>query len=143
MPRLPCRRARGWRALAALLAAFPMAACDRPAAAPPRTAVPVTHTVGEWTGAGNRTIGINSDSGRFRITWEARDEDPARPGRFRLVVHSAVSGRPIQIITESHGSDRGTADVADDPRAYNLMVDAAAVHWSIRVQEIVAGYEPR
>lgn len=129
--------------LATLLAASATTACDRPAAAPPRAAVPVTRTLGEWTGAGNQTIGIISDSGRFRIAWEARDDDPARPGTFRLAVHSAVSGRPIQLITESRGSDRGTAEVADDPRSYHLMVDAAAVQWSIVVEEIVAGYQSR
>lgn len=143
MWRPPSQRARGWLALAALLIVPASAACDRPAAEPPRTAVPVSRTVGEWTGAGNRTIGIISDSGRFRITWEARDDDAARPGTFRLAVHSAVSGRPIQLITDSRGSDRGTAEVADDPRSYNLMVDAVSVQWSIAVEEIVAGYERR
>jgi hypothetical protein len=87
------------------------------------------------------TIGLVSDSGRLRISWQATNEDAPGTATFRLTVHSAVSGRPIQVVADHQGVGRGTADFADDPRSYNLMVESAHVDWSITVDEIVAGYE--
>ena len=63
-------------------------------------------------------------------------------GSFRLTVHSAVSGRPLQVIADHLGAGGATVDFADDPRPYNLMVDAAGVEWTISVEEIVAGRAP-
>lgn len=100
----------------------------------------MTRPVGSWQGRGNQTIGLVSDSGRLRITWQTRHETESRTGTFRLTVHSAVSGRPIQLVTDHHGEGSGTADFADDPRSYNLMIESANVEWSITVDEIVAGY---
>jgi hypothetical protein len=94
--------------------------------------------MGSWQGTGNSTIGLISDSGRFRITWQTRNEHPAGAGSFRLVVHSAVSGRPIQTIAEHKGEGSGSANVDDDPRHYNLMVDSTSLEWSITVEEVVA-----
>lgn len=91
---------------------------------------------GSWQGTGSRTIGFVSESGRFRITWEARDEHPPAKGSFRLTVHSAVSGRPIEVVADQQGEGRGTADIADDPRPYNFMVESAGAEWSFSVEEI-------
>ncbi len=100
----------------------------------------MTRPVGTWQGRGNQTIGFVSDSGRLRIGWQARNEKPASSGTFRLAVHSAVSGRPIQVVADHRGEGTGTVDFADDPRSYNLMIESANVDWSITVDEIVAGY---
>jgi len=100
----------------------------------------VTRPVGAWQGRGNQTIGLVSDSGRFRITWQALNEKPPRGGTFRLAVHSAVSGRPIEVVADHQGEGNGTVDFADDPRSYNLMIESTNVDWSITVDEIVAGY---
>ena len=102
----------------------------------------MTRQVGSWEGRGNSTIGVVSDSGRFRIHWEARNEQPRGGGTFRLAVHSAVSGRPIQLITEQNGEGSGSADFQDDPRLYNLMIDSANLDWSVSVEETVAAARP-
>ena len=69
----------------------------------------------------------------------ATKEGPTPGGFFRLTVHSAVSGRPLQVIVDHQGAGGATVDFADDPRPYNLMVESAGVEWSIAVEEIVAG----
>ncbi len=72
------------------------------------------------------------------MTWQTRDEHPPGTGTFRLAAHSAVSGRPIQSITDHRGVGGGAADVDDDPRPYNLMIESANVEWIISVEEVVA-----
>jgi hypothetical protein len=109
---------------------------------PPDEHVAVTRPVGSWQGRGNSTIGVNSDTGRFHIAWQARNEHPAGSGTFRLAVHSAVSGRPIQLITDQRGEGSGSADVQDDPRPYNLMIESANLDWSVTVDEVVVATRP-
>ena len=122
----------------ALVSGTLLAACrsERP---PPQT-IAVTRPAGSWQGRGDRTIGFVSESGRFRVQWETRNEHPASEGTFRLTVHSAVSGRPIQEIANHHGPGSGVRKVDDDPRPYNLMVESANVDWLISIEEEVAGY---
>jgi hypothetical protein len=86
------------------------------------------------------TIGFVSESGRFRVQWETRNEHSPSSGSFRLTVHSAVSGRPIQVIADHRGAGSGSARVDDDPRPYNFMIESANVDWSFSVEEVVAGY---
>jgi hypothetical protein len=111
--------------------------CRAPAPPAPRV-VAVTRPGGTWEGTGDRTIGFVSDSGRFRILWEAHAEDRSKGATFRLAVHSAVSGRPIQVAADVHEEGRGTYDFDDDPRPYNFMVESANARWSFSVEEIVA-----
>ena len=99
----------------------------------------VTRSLGQWSGRGSQTIGIISESGRLRVHWQTTRVSPDRAGTFRLALHSAVSGRPIELIADHRGDGAGTAEVADDPRPYNFMVDATDLEWSFSVEEIVAG----
>jgi hypothetical protein len=121
-----------------LLALGVFAGACRPAPTPRRADIAVTRQAGSWQGRGNGTIGIVSDSGRFRIRWEVRNEHPKGSGTFRLAVHSAVSGRPLQVVADQRGEGSGTTDFADDPRPYNFMVDSSNVDWSITVDEVVS-----
>jgi hypothetical protein len=105
--------------------------------------VAVTRPLGTFNGRGDQTIGVVSESGRLHITWETRNEDPPGSGRFRLALHSGVSGRPIELITDERGAGKGTREVADDPRPYNLMVESANLDWSFSVEEIVAAPSAR
>lgn len=114
-----------------------IAACrpSRDAEAP--RLVTVTREAGAWQGTGDSTIGFVSDSGRFRIEWETRNEGPAGAGTFRLTVHSAVSGRPIEVMADHRGVGRGSAEFADAPRVYNFMVESTNLEWSFIVHEVV------
>jgi hypothetical protein len=105
--------------------------------------VAVTRPLGTFHGRGSQTIGVVSESGRLRVSWETRNEQPSGSGTFRLALHSGVSGRPIDLITESRGVGKGVHEVADDPRPYNLMVESTNLDWSFSVEEIVAVPTPR
>ena len=109
---------------------------------PPPSHVAVTRSLGSFAGRGDQTIGVVSESGRLLVRWETRNEHPTGSGTFRLALHSGVSGRPIEVITDERGAGKGTREVADDPRPYNLMVESANLDWSFSVEEIVAAPAP-
>jgi hypothetical protein len=52
-----------------------------------------------------------------------------------VIVHSAVSGRPLVVAVDHHGVGRDTAYVNEDPREFYLVVDSADVDWKIAVDE--------
>jgi hypothetical protein len=112
---------------------------------PPPPLVPVVQQMGTWEGSGSQTLGLVSQSGKFRIRWATRPEpghDPA-VGTFKLTVHSGVSGRPLQEIVDHRGPGAGTFNFEDDPRPFNLMVDSFGLIWSITVDETVLVQEKR
>jgi hypothetical protein len=117
--------------------------CVNAPAPPPPSPVAVTRALGTFEGRGDQTIGVVSESGRLRVSWETRNEHPEGTGTFRLALHSGVSGRPIELITDERGPGKGTREVADDPRPYNLMVESTNLDWSFSVEEIVAAPGPR
>ena len=101
----------------------------------------VARPAGSWQGRGNATLGFVSDSGRLRITWQARNQAATGPGTLRITVHSAVSGRPLKMVVDHQGAGSGVETFDDDPRAYNLMVESANLDWSISVEEFVGVYK--
>lgn len=125
-------------AAGALTLVLVMADCGR-GDEPPAALVPVIQQMGAWEGTGSQTLGLVSQSGKFRIRWHTHAEaghDPAT-GTFRLTVHSAVSGRPLQEVVNHRGVGEGAINFEDDPRPYNLMVESTGLSWSISVDELV------
>jgi hypothetical protein len=111
----------------------------------PQEIVAVTRPVGAWKGRGTVTVGdIPSETGRFRITWETTNESGG-PGRFKLTMRSAISGRPLGIVADHAGTGAGTAEYDEGPRTYDFLVESANVDWSFRVEETSGEYskEPR
>src|SRR5258708_39952591 len=75
---------------------------------------PIEH----WTGhESTQTESFNIESTQWRIKWETKGQPPSGAGHgnaadaamFRVVVHSAVSGRPIAVAVEHEGVGKGTA----------------------------------
>jgi len=96
--------------------------------------------IGKWTGRGGmQTESFNIESTQWRIKWETKGEASPGVGLFHVVVHSAVSGRPIAEAVEHSGNGKGVAYVTEDPRLYHLVIDSGGVDWSIAVEEAVAG----
>jgi hypothetical protein len=96
--------------------------------------------IGKWSGRGDtQTESFNIESTQWRIKWETKGAASAGAGAFHVVVHSAVSGRPIQDAVEHQGDGHGIAYVTEDPRLYHLVIDSAGVDWSIVVEEAVVG----
>lgn len=105
----------------------------------PASPASVVQEMGHWEGTGSQTLGLVSQTGRFRLRWQTRLEpghDPQR-ARFKLTVHSGVSGRPLQEVTDQRGPGEGAYNVEDDPRPFNLMVDAEGLAWTIVADEAV------
>ncbi len=132
----------GVRALALVILIATTAGCEA-TSSPPPTYVAVTRPLGTFSGRGNQTLGVVSESGRLRVTWETFNEAPSGAGTFRLTLHSGVSGRPLEMIADERGPGKGTRELADDPRPYNLMVESANIEWSFSVEEVVAAPVPR
>lgn len=126
--------------IAVVLALLAGACAEPPAPPPPRVAV--TRALGAWEGRGNQTLGFTSESGRLRVTWRTTNAGP-QDGSFRLTLHSAVSGRPLDVLADHRGNGGATAHIDEDPRPFNLMVESTNLEWTIRVEEIVAGAAPR
>jgi len=96
--------------------------------------------IGTWSGRGDvQTESFNIESTQWRIKWETKGAASAGAGSFHVVVHSAVSGRPIMEAVEHQGDGRGVAYVTEDPRLYHLVIDSSGLDWSIAVEEAVAG----
>lgn len=106
--------------------------------------VPVVQQMGTWEGTGTQTLALVSQSGQFRIRWQARPEpghDPAA-GTFKLTVHSGVSGRPLREIVDHRGPGEGAVNFVDDPRPFDLMVESSGLVWSVTVDETVLARPP-
>jgi hypothetical protein len=99
---------------------------------------PVSRELGSWTGKGSTTLGFVSESGSFRITWKAHNEDNARPGAFHLTLRSGISGRPMKVIADHRGAGGGSVEFGDDPRMYEFLVESTGMEWSIAVEETFA-----
>ena len=96
--------------------------------------------IGSWSGRGStQTDSFNIESTQWRIKWETKGAASPGAGSFHLIVHSAVSGRPIQDGVEHKGDGRGVVYVTEDPRLYHLVIDSGGVDWSIQVEEAVVG----
>jgi hypothetical protein len=122
--------------LASALACGPARESARETATP--AVQPVTRQLGSWSGTGNSTLGFVSESGSFRITWNTRNRDDARPGSFQLTLRSGISGRPLKVIADEHGGGGGRAEFGDDPRMYEFLVESGGIDWTVSVEETFA-----
>ena len=121
--------------LAALLAA---AACRTPSPTGPKPGTVGWRPIATWSGHGDtQTESFNIESGEWRVRWQTTRENPPGAGTFRVTAHSAVSGRPIQLVVDHQGVGHGIGIVTDDPRLYHLVIESANLDWSIVVDEAV------
>ena len=102
-------------------------------------AAPTTwRTLGQWAGTGSRqTESFDVVSGALRLQWEVRGTT-AGAGPFRVWLHSAISGRPLQVIVDHAGPGQGTAHVADEPRVSYLLIEADDMTWTATLDEALA-----
>src|SRR5690349_8818402 len=91
--------------------------------------------VGTWSGDANvQTESFTSTTGTFRFTWEARDTGPT-PGNLNIMLHSAVSGRPLVQAVDHAGNGEGTIFVNEDPREFYVVVTVKNSRWKLTVDE--------
>ena len=91
-----------------------------------------------WTGRGDQLLdSFQSDNGALKIDWEAKHHTGATtPGSLKLVVHSAISGRPLAApILDQRGEGKGTVYFSEEPRVFFMNVTSADVDWKVSVSE--------
>ena len=119
-------------------------ACRDTASSPPPAAQGkpevIWRAVGSWSGRGNSQTGSFSvETGALRVKWETRNESPTGAGTFRVSLHSAISGRVLQVAVDQRGIGRDTTYIEDEPRVSYLVVDSNNVDWSMTVEEAMPG----
>jgi hypothetical protein len=96
-------------------------------------------TLGTWSGDGSRqTDSFDVATGALRIRWETSHETTPGAGRFKVSLHSAISGRPLQTVIDARGTNSDVAHFEDDPRVSYLVIESTAVDWRVTVEEAVA-----
>jgi hypothetical protein len=130
------------RALAVSVAAMLLSCgCSRPQATEvSREEAVVWKPLGSWSGRGNlQTESFVGLTGSLRMHWQTKNESPKGKGSFRLILHSAISGRELQEPVDHQGPGEGTEYVAEDPRVFFMSAESSNLDWSFSVEEAVFG----
>ena len=92
-----------------------------------------------WSGRGSQFLDSFPSEGTLRIEWEAkRSPNATTPGTLKIVMHSAISGRPLAApVVDERGEGKGTAYFSEEPRVFFMDVTSTDVEWKISVSERV------
>src|ERR1700752_4362649 len=121
--------------LSALCFFLVVLSCSQPPPKPAQKTMIWEHA-GFWSGRGNlETNSFPASSGYLRFTWESSNETKPGEGRFKLILGSSISGRPIQAAVDSKGARHDVAYVSEEPRTFYLKVESANVDWKVTVDE--------
>lgn len=82
-----------------------------------------------------QTESFNSQTGSLRIRWTARAADGQSAGFLRIILHSAISGRPLGIAVDRQGPGQNVAYLHEDPRDFYAEVESSGLEWSFTVEE--------
>lgn len=116
-----------------------ISACEGKAShsAPPRQFAQ-WRSLGSWSGRGNAQTGsFPSVTGSMRVRWRTERVPPGDAGTFRLIIHSAVSGRPLLLAVEQLGAGSDTAYVHESSRTFYGVVESTDLDWSFTVEEAI------
>ena len=92
-----------------------------------------------WSGRGSQQLDSFPSEGTLRIEWEAkRVAGASAPGWLKIVVHSAISGRPLAApVVDQRGEGKGIAYFSEEPRVFFMEVTSEDLEWKIAVFERV------
>ena len=134
------RDVSNWLVAVPVVVALLANACGAPPPKPVQKEVVIWKNLGEWSGRGNtQTESFIGLTGSLRMRWRTNNESPKGTGTFRLILHSAISGRALQEPVDEKGVGEGTAYAADDPRAFYMTVESANLDWTVTVEEAIFG----
>ena len=126
-------------ALAAIGVASAASACRRHEAPAVKKSEPqmIWRPVGSWSGHGNRqTESFHGETGALRVKWEARPESAdGQAGPFRLMAHSAISGRVLAEVVDRQGAGSGVGYVSTEPHTFYISVESTGLAWTFSVDE--------
>jgi hypothetical protein len=93
-----------------------------------------------FSGRGDsQTESFDIDSTEWRIKWQTKGAVSPDTATFHVVVHSAVSGRPLMDAVQQRGNGHGIAYVTEEPRLFHLVIESNGLDWSVAVEEAVVG----
>jgi outer membrane biogenesis lipoprotein LolB len=118
--------------------------CSQPPSKPAQQTV-IWQRAGFWSARGDlESESFPASSGYLRFTWETSNETKPGEGRFKLILGSSISGRPIQVVVDSKGASHDVAYVSEDPRTFYIKVESANENWKVTVDEgFPATLEPK
>jgi hypothetical protein len=92
-----------------------------------------------WSGRGSQQLDSFPSEGTLRIEWEAkRVAGASAPGWLKIIVHSAISGRPLAApVVDQRGEGKGIAYFSEEPRVFFMEVTSEDLEWKIAVFERV------
>lgn len=123
-----------------IAAALTMVSCRPQPRVEPRHTELGWRPIASWSGHGNtQTDSFNIGSGQWRIKWETSHEPIPGKGTFVLKVHSLVSGRFVEKAVDHRGVGHGVEYVAEEPRAFFLVIESSGIDWKVSVEEGVVG----
>ena len=94
--------------------------------------------MGTWSGRGSsQTDSFTVETGALRLQWETKNETAPGAGRFRVSLHSAISGRPLQVIVDRTGVGGDVSYLEDEPRVSYLVIESANVDWTATLDEAI------
>src|SRR3954469_21190378 len=130
--------------LSALCSLLLFPSCSQPPPKPAQKTMIWQHA-GSWSGRGDlETNSFPASSGYLRFTWDTSNETKPGEGRFKLIVGSSISGRPIQVVVDRKGAGHDVAYVSEEPRTFYVKVESANLNWKFTVDEgFSATIEPR
>jgi hypothetical protein len=112
------------------------AGCDRPRASSAANPTILFSKLGQWSGRGNlQTESFNSATGYLRVTWETTNETRPGEGRFKLIVGSSISGRPLMVMVDAKGVGHNVTYLNEDPRTFYALVESSNVDWKFSIDE--------
>ena len=121
--------------LSALCSLLLLPSCSQPPSKPPQPTM-IWQRAGSWSGRGDlETNSFPSSSGYLRFTWETSNETKPGEGRFKLILGSSISGRPIMVVVDSKGASRDVAYVSEEARTFYIKVESANEDWKFTVDE--------
>lgn len=96
-------------------------------------------TIKSWSGRGSQHLDSFPSEGALRIEWEAtRSPGATTAGSLEIVMHSAISGRPLAAPFVDHaGEGKGTAYVSEEARMFFAVVNSQDIEWKITIAERV------
>ncbi|OFW27261.1 MAG: hypothetical protein A3H97_13005 [Acidobacteria bacterium RIFCSPLOWO2_02_FULL_65_29] len=110
-------------------------ACREPANPASREAV-AWRPVGSWSGHGNGQTGSFSvETGALRVRWQATNDRSAGGSAFTVWLHSAISGRPLQVVVDRRGTGSDSVYLEDEPRMSYLVVESGDLDWTLTLEE--------
>lgn len=117
--------------------------CRKPSEPQPKQTVIGWSPVASWSGNGNyQTDSFDIHTGQWRIKWQTSNQPLAKanttktkPKAFQVIVHSSVSGRFVTVAVDHPSAGSGIGYIAEDPRAFFLVVESSGLDWKLEVQE--------